>query len=93
MGGMSINVQLAQVLELEAKLVEEYHAVRLLCASIAGEASTRGERMRELGKQARERQYRLQCRRPKHATARESKARCSGNTAPGHARALDTRSV
>jgi hypothetical protein len=35
--------------------VEEYRAVRLLCASIAGEASTRGERVRELGKQARER--------------------------------------
>jgi hypothetical protein len=29
--------------------------VRLLRASIAGEASTRGERVRELGKQARER--------------------------------------
>jgi hypothetical protein len=32
-----------------------YRAVRLLRASIAGEASTRGERARELGKQARER--------------------------------------
>jgi hypothetical protein len=29
--------------------------VRLLCASIAGKASARGERARELGKQARER--------------------------------------
>jgi hypothetical protein len=35
--------------------VEEYRAVRLLRASIAGEASARGERARELGKQARER--------------------------------------
>jgi hypothetical protein len=43
------------VRELEAKLMEEYRAVRLLCASIAWEASARGERARELGKQARER--------------------------------------
>jgi hypothetical protein len=50
-----INAQLAQARELEAKLVEEYHAVRLLRASITGEASARGERARELGKQARER--------------------------------------
>jgi hypothetical protein len=48
-------VQLAQARELEAKLAEEYRAVRLLRATIAGEASTRGERARELGKQARER--------------------------------------
>jgi hypothetical protein len=48
-------VQLAQARELEAKLAEEYCAVRLLQASIAGEASARGERSRELGKQARER--------------------------------------
>jgi hypothetical protein len=44
---------LAQARELEAKLAEEYHAVRLLRASIACEASTRGERARELGRQAR----------------------------------------
>jgi hypothetical protein len=50
-----INAQLAQACELEAKLAKEYRAVRLLCASIAGEASARGERARELGKQARER--------------------------------------
>jgi hypothetical protein len=43
------------VRELKAKLVEEYRAVRLLRASIAGEASARGERAHELGKQARER--------------------------------------
>jgi hypothetical protein len=35
--------------------VEEYRTVRLLRASIAGEASARGERACELGKQARER--------------------------------------
>jgi hypothetical protein len=49
-----INAQLAQARELEAKLAEEYPTVRLLRASIAGEASARGERVRELGKQARE---------------------------------------
>jgi hypothetical protein len=48
-------VQLAQARDLEAKLAEEYRAVRLLLASIVGEASARGERARELGKQARER--------------------------------------
>jgi hypothetical protein len=41
---------LAQARELEAKLAEEYRTVRLLRASIAGEASAR-----ELGKQARDR--------------------------------------
>jgi hypothetical protein len=39
--GADINVQLAQARELEAKLAEEYRAVRLLRASIAGEASAR----------------------------------------------------
>jgi hypothetical protein len=48
--GIDINAQLAQARELEAKLAEEYHAVRLLRASIAGEASSRGKRVRELGK-------------------------------------------
>jgi hypothetical protein len=43
------------VRELEAKLAEEYRQVRLLRATIAGEASTRGERAHERGKQARER--------------------------------------
>jgi hypothetical protein len=47
-------VQVAQARELEAKLAEEYRTVRLLRASIAGEASARGERARELGKQARD---------------------------------------
>jgi hypothetical protein len=32
--GVDINAQLAQAHELEAKLTEEYHAVRLLRASI-----------------------------------------------------------
>jgi hypothetical protein len=48
-------VQLAQARELEAKLAEEYRSVWLLRASIAGEASARGERARELGRQARDR--------------------------------------
>jgi hypothetical protein len=52
--GIDINTQLAQACELEAKLAEEYRAVRLLRATIAGEASARGERVCELGKQARE---------------------------------------
>jgi hypothetical protein len=33
-------------------LAEEYRTVRLLCASIAGEAAVRGEHARQLGKQA-----------------------------------------
>jgi hypothetical protein len=53
--GADVNAQLAQACELEAKLTEEYRAVRLLRASIAGEASARGERARELGRQARHR--------------------------------------
>jgi hypothetical protein len=53
--GADISAQLAQARELEAKLAEEYRTVRLLSASIAGEASTRGEHARELGKQARDR--------------------------------------
>jgi hypothetical protein len=52
--GADINVQLAQARELEAKLAEEYCTVRLLRASIAGEASARGERARELDRQARD---------------------------------------
>jgi hypothetical protein len=54
-GCVAINAQLAQASEQEAKLTEEYRAVRLLRATITGEASARGERVRELGKQARER--------------------------------------
>jgi hypothetical protein len=50
-----VNAQLAQARELEAKLAEEYRTVRLLRASMAGEASARGERARELGIQARDR--------------------------------------
>jgi hypothetical protein len=50
-----INAQLTQARELEAKLAEEYRAVRLLRGSIAGEASARGKRACELGKQAHER--------------------------------------
>jgi hypothetical protein len=54
-GGADIDAQLAQARELEAKLAEEYRTVRLLRASMAGEASARGERVRELGIQARDR--------------------------------------
>jgi hypothetical protein len=53
--GADINTQLAQDCELEAKLAEEYRTVRLLRASMAGEASARGKRVRELGIQARDR--------------------------------------
>jgi hypothetical protein len=53
--GADINAQLAQACELEAKLAEEYRTVRLLLASMAGEASARSERARELGIQARDR--------------------------------------
>jgi hypothetical protein len=49
------DAQLAQARELEAKLAEEYRTVRLLRASMAGEASARGEHARELGRQARDR--------------------------------------
>jgi hypothetical protein len=52
--GADINAHLDQARELEAKLAEEYRAVRLLRASIIGEASARSERVRELGRQARE---------------------------------------
>jgi hypothetical protein len=45
-----INAPLARARELKAKLAEEYRAVRLLRATIAGEASARGERARELGR-------------------------------------------
>jgi hypothetical protein len=53
--GADIDAQLAQARELEAKLAEEYRTVRLLRASMAGEASACGERVRELGIQARDR--------------------------------------
>jgi hypothetical protein len=53
--GADVDAQLAQAHELEAKLAEEYRTVRLLRASMAGEASARGERARELGRQARDR--------------------------------------
>jgi hypothetical protein len=52
--GADIDAQLAQARELEAKLAEDNRTVRLLRATMAGEASARGERMRELGIQARD---------------------------------------
>jgi hypothetical protein len=51
----NIDAQLAQARELEAKLAEEYRTVRLLNSSMAGEASARGERAREMGIQAHDR--------------------------------------
>jgi hypothetical protein len=48
--GADADAQLAQARELEARLAEEYRTVRLLRASMAGEASARGERERELGR-------------------------------------------
>jgi hypothetical protein len=53
--GADINAQLAQARELGAKLAEEYRTVQLLRASMAGEASARNERARELGIQAHDR--------------------------------------
>jgi hypothetical protein len=53
--GANVDAQLVQARELEAKLAEEYRTVRLLRASMAEEASARGERARELGQQARDR--------------------------------------
>jgi hypothetical protein len=53
--GADADAQLAQARELEAKLAEEYRTVRLLRASMAEEASARGERARELGRQVRDR--------------------------------------
>jgi hypothetical protein len=53
--GADIDAQLAQARELKAKLAEEYRTVRLLRASIAGEASAHGEHARELGRQAHDR--------------------------------------
>jgi hypothetical protein len=53
--GADINTQLAQACELEAKLAEEYRTVRLLRASMAGEASARGEHACELGRKAHDR--------------------------------------
>jgi hypothetical protein len=53
--GADADAQLAQARELEAKLAEEYRTMRLLRASMAGEASACGKRARELGKQARDR--------------------------------------
>jgi hypothetical protein len=88
--GADVDTQLAQARELEAKLAEEYRTVRLLRASMAGEASARGERARELGQAGpRPHQRRLQRRQPGHASAGESEAHCRRNPAAGHAGPLD----
>jgi hypothetical protein len=87
--GADIDAQLAQARELEAKLAEEYRTVRLLRASMAGEASARGERagVGQTGPQPHQR--RLQRRQPRHTSAGEPEAYRRRNTAAGHAGPLD----
>jgi hypothetical protein len=84
--GTDINAQLAQARELEAKLAEEYRAVQLLRASIAGEASARSECARELGKQARERINATSTSttqtRPRARVKSSSQPRCCYGTCP-----------
>jgi hypothetical protein len=83
--GTDINAQLAQARECEANLAEEYRAVRLLRASIAGEASARGERARELGKQARERiNTNFNVDDPKNAPVHELEGSCPLPRRPRH---------
>jgi hypothetical protein len=88
-GGTDIAVQLAQAYELEAKLAEEYQQVRLMRATIAREASARGERTHKLGRQAHKRiNVDLNVDDP-HTLPRAIQNR-SGDATPGHARTLDT---
>jgi hypothetical protein len=90
--GANINAQLVQARELEAKLAEEYRAVRLLCASIAWEASARGERACELGKQARERiNADFDVDNPSTPPASEPESHPCRDTAAGHACSLNAR--
>jgi hypothetical protein len=90
--GTDINAQLAQARELEAKLAEEYRTVRLLRASIAGEASASGERARELGRQARDCiNADFNVNDPDAPPASEPEAHCRKDTAAGHARPLNAR--
>jgi hypothetical protein len=90
--GADITAQLAQARELEAKLAKEYLAVRLLRASIAGETSARGERVRELGRQARERiNTDFNVNDPNTPPASESETHRSHDAATGHARSLYSR--
>jgi hypothetical protein len=90
-GGGDINTQLAQARELEAKLAEEYCAVRLLRASIAGEASARSKRARARQTSPRVHQRRLRRRQPKHTPASEPKAHRRRDIVAGHARSLNAR--
>jgi hypothetical protein len=90
--GADVNAQLAQARELEAKLAEEYRTVRLLRASIAGEASTRDERARELGRQAHDRiSADFNVDDPSTPPTSETEAHCCRDAAAGHARPLDAR--
>jgi hypothetical protein len=85
-----INTQLAQARELKDKLAKEYRAVRLLRTSIAGEASARGERARELGKQARECiNANFDVDNPNTPPASEPKTYRCRDIAAGHARSLN----
>jgi hypothetical protein len=84
--GADIDAQLAQARELEAKLAEEYRTVWLLRTSMAGEASVRGERARELGIQARDRiNADFNVDNPRHTSTGEPEAYCRRNAATGHA--------
>jgi hypothetical protein len=90
--GADINTQLDQACELEANLTEEYCAVRLLRASITGEASARGERARELGKQARKRNNAdFDVNNPNTPQRAKPEAHHSRNAAVGHARPFYAR--
>jgi hypothetical protein len=82
--GADINAQLAQARELEAKLAEEYRIVRLLHATITGEASA-GQAS------PRPHQRRLRRRQPEHAPASEPEAHCRRDAVTGHACPLDAR--
>jgi hypothetical protein len=90
--GADINAQLAQARELEAKLAEEYRAVRLLRATIAGEVSARGERARVLGRQARDRINAVfDVNNPNTPPTSEPEAHRSCDAATGHARSFNAR--
>jgi hypothetical protein len=83
--GADADAQLAQARKLEAKLAEEYRTVRLLRASMAGEASARGERAGagQTGPRPHQR------RQPRRASTSKSEARCRRDAAAGDAGTLD----
>jgi hypothetical protein len=89
--GADINAQLAQARELEAKLAEEYRTVRLLRASIAGEASARGERARDWAGKPAIASTPTSTSTIRTRPASKPKAHRRRNTTAGHARPLDAR--